>query len=194
MCSRHYHLAVTSPCSEEGCTEPSISHGLCSKHHTRWLRHGDASTVAFIKGDIEARFWSHVDRRADDECWPWTGYVDDSGYGIFTVDGTQRPAHRWAYIHFVGPILDGLTVDHVKDWGCTRKDCVNFLTHLEVVTNRENILRGDGPAGVNARKTHCIHGHEFTSENTLVRKNGGRTCRTCKRAADKRLRDKKRLI
>lgn len=49
---------------------------------------------------------------------------------------------------------------------------------MEIVTRRENILRGTGPTAVNAAKTHCIHGHEFTPENTLPNQ-GARKCRTC---------------
>jgi hypothetical protein len=48
---------------------------------------------------------------------------------------------------------------------------------LEAVTNRENMLRGVGVCALNARKTHCKHGHEFTPENTYRVKNGGRACK-----------------
>lgn len=165
----------------DGCTEVTLAKGLCTKHYYRQKRHGSVDAVAFIKGDDEARFWSHVDRRGDSECWPWTASTDRKGYGIFRMPERPFPAHRWAYNRFVAPVPDDMTVDHVKDWGCTRKDCVNFLAHLEVVTNEENVMRGDGACAVNARKTHCIRDHEFTPSNTMVRKNGGRTCRACKR-------------
>ncbi|NED52837.1 HNH endonuclease, partial [Micromonospora aurantiaca] len=67
----------------------------------------------------------------------------------------------------------------VTDHLCRNRACVN-VTHLEIVTNRINILRGETLQAANAAKTHCIRGHEFTPENTYV-KNGGRDCRTCAR-------------
>lgn len=145
---------------------------------TRRTAHGD-----------EARFWSHVDRRGPDECWPWTAYKDRWGYGYFRVEGRLRPVHRWAYSHFVVPVPDHLTVDHVRTRGCTRKDCVNFLAHLEPVPMIVNVIRGNGVCALNARKTHCKRGHEFTTSNTHIRPDGSRSCRTCVR-----LRNKSRYI
>lgn len=89
-------------------------------------------------------------------------------------DGSQPLAHRVFYEHHVGPIPLGLTIDHL----CKVTRCVN-PDHLEPVTQRVNTLRGDGPSAVNARKTHCPHGHEYTPDNTYVRKAGGRICKTC---------------
>jgi hypothetical protein len=187
MCWKHYRASRPLSCSVDDCSKTVTAAGLCVVHYTRQQRYGDVSTTAFIKGDDEARFWSHVDRRGDDECWPWTAYTDRKGYGVFNVEGRPRPVHRWAYHHFVGPVPDEMTIDHVRARGCTRKDCVNFLSHLEIVTNKENVMRSDGACATNARKTHCIRDHEFTSENTLVRKNGGRTCRACKKLREQGL-------
>lgn len=136
--------------------------------------------MAVIRGDIEARFWSHVDRRGDNECWPWTSYTDSQGYGVFKVDRKNQMAHRWGYDRFVAPVPRHLTIDHVKAWGCLRKDCVNFLAHLEVVPGTVNVIRGNGVCAINARKTHCKRNHEFTPSNTLIRTDGSRYCRTCK--------------
>ena len=88
-------------------------------------------------------------------------------------------AHRWSYEYFVGSIPKDLTIDHL----CRNTLCVN-PKHLDPVTRKENILRGEGFAARNARKTHCIYGHEFTKLNTyLQRENGGvwRKCRKCRR-------------
>ncbi len=186
LCNKHYRQSLGKTCSECPSTHV-VAQGLCVTHYTRKQRHGDVETVAFIKGDDDARFWSHVDRRGDNECWPWTSYKDRKGYPIFRLPESPRRAHRWAYERFVGPIPEGMTIDHVRDKGCTRKDCVNFLMHLEVVTNEVNVMRGSGAGAVNARKTHCIRGHEFTPSNTLVRKSGGRTCRTCKKLREQGL-------
>lgn len=85
-------------------------------------------------------------------------------------------AHRYAYEHFIGPIPEGLQVDHL----CRVRNCVN-PDHLEAVTCRENVLRGDGVAAANARATHCPQGHAYDEANTYTWTNGGRHCRACAR-------------
>jgi len=137
---------------------------------------------------LENRFWSKVDRRGDDECWPWTAGQNGDGYGLFYVD-RSRPkelAHRFAYELLVGPIPEGLDIDHVSESGCAMRHCMNALAHMEPVTRRENVLRGTGLPAANALKTHCAEGHEFTPENTYVYPDGRhRECRTCKRNRDR---------
>jgi hypothetical protein len=110
-------------------------------------------------------------------CWEWTKGKDIKGYGrcsMFFGGRREQMAHRVSYLLFKGDIPEGLSLDHL----CRNRKCVN-PDHLEPVTNHENILRGEGGAGINARKTHCIHGHEFTPENTIIRSVGGRSCRIC---------------
>lgn len=117
-------------------------------------------------------------------CWLWQAYIDASGYGRFNRGpGISPMAHRYAYEEFVGPIPDGLQLDHVKALGCRHRHCVNPL-HLEPVTHTENVARGISFGAVNATKTHCVSGHEFTPENTITRPDrpGTRECRTCARA------------
>jgi hypothetical protein len=91
-----------------------------------------------------------------------------------------------AYELAIGPIPEGLTIDHL----CRNRGCVN-PAHLEAVTNRTNLLRGDGIAALNARKTHCKRGHEFTPENTYVWREGTRACRACHTAQEQARRQKK---
>jgi hypothetical protein len=130
------------------------------------------------------RFWAKVDKNGPNGCWLWTAALTSAapgqaGYGLFTE---RKPkgvrAHRFAYELLVGPIPEGLQLDHL----CRVRHCVN-PAHLEPVTQRENILRSPvTPPGINARKTHCKHGHEFTPENTYREKRTNkRHCRECHR-------------
>lgn len=137
--------------------------------------------------EASIRFWSKVDRGEHDECWPWTACDDGrGGYGVFWLRGRNVLAHRVAYMDANGPIPDGLQIDHL----CRNRRCCN-PNHLEPVTIRTNVLRGIGVTAENARKTHCIHGHEFTPENTVHRPAGGRSCRACDNAKARRYRTRK---
>lgn len=106
-------------------------------------------------------------------CWLWRGARDKDGYSSFTVEGMKVRAHKW-YFEFVNN-RKVILLDHL----CRRRSCVNPL-HLEEVSNQENLLRSSITfASMNLSKTHCVNGHEFTIENTYIRRNGCRTCRKC---------------
>jgi 5-methylcytosine-specific restriction endonuclease McrA len=109
-------------------------------------------------------------------CWQWTGYIDYDGYARYPTAwfSPHRRAHKVSYILFKGEIPEDMTIDHL----CRNRSCVNFA-HLEVVTRKENVLRGIGPSAINARKTRCKNGHLFDDKNTIIRKNGNRDCRIC---------------
>lgn len=107
-------------------------------------------------------------------CRLYLGHLNPNGYGQIKIHERCRQAHRVAYECFVGPIPDGLTLDHL----CRNRACINER-HLEPVPARVNTLRGFGFPGVNARKTHCLRGHAYTTDNTLIMNNGARRCRQC---------------
>lgn len=125
---------------------------------------------------------SEIERNAT-ACIPWAGRIDRDGYGRFG-DGL---AHRHVYQEVVGPIPIGLDLDHTCHTracrggvGCLHRRCVN-PDHLEPVTRRENTLRGNAPTVDLAKRTHCKHGHRYTTENTRIDRHGVRLCRTCDR-------------
>lgn len=114
-------------------------------------------------------------------CWRWTANTLPNGYGRFWLNGEKRYAHRAAYEMFVGPIPPGLQVDHL----CRSRRCVN-PAHLEAVSQRVNILRGESPYARRKRQDSCLRGHPFTEANTYVKPNGTRRCKECHREAKRR--------
>lgn len=131
------------------------------------------------------RFWSKVQIGGPDECWLWKASLQSQDYGAFNLNGRSVSAHRLAYELVVGPIPDGLTIDHVKARGCRHRHCVN-PAHLEPVTQAENNRRKDEQEPLTATRkraqTHCHRGHPFDAANTIVRENGTRHCRACHNA------------
>ena len=113
-----------------------------------------------------------------DGCWVWTGANNGVGYGVVGRGGRegQTYVHRVMYEYHRGPIPDGLILDHL----CRNRGCAN-PSHLEPVTHRENLRRGFGVTGINARKTVCAQGHPFDEANTYVYASGARSCRACAR-------------
>jgi hypothetical protein len=120
-------------------------------------------------------------------CIIWTGSTSD-GYGVLYINDVGRVAHRLLYEILVGPVPDGLELDHTchtealdcPGGQCIHRRCIN-PNHMEAVTPAINKLRGRSPIAANAFKTHCPHGHEYSEENTYRKANGQRICRECRR-------------
>ena len=119
--------------------------------------------------------------RVDGECWRWTG-AHTRSYGTIGLKPYHRTvyAHRFAYEYFVGPIPDGLEVDHVVTRGCRFRDCVN-PAHLEVVDRRTNVLRSENFAAKQARRTHCPANHAYDKVSISASGRRRRRCSTCAR-------------
>jgi hypothetical protein len=123
-------------------------------------------------------------------CWEWRGCVNHRGYGLAWDGKKLRIVHRVAYEELVGPIPDGLQIDHL----CRNRPCIN-PAHLEPVTALTNVLRSaNGERGKNlvamqASKTHCPQGHPYSGDNLYTsetRPRSGRQCKECRRAATRR--------
>lgn len=115
------------------------------------------------------RFYDKV--LVGDGCWEWQGNKHRR-YGQFWHDGKTVRAHRWSYEYHVGPIPEGLAIDHI----CENPSCVRW-DHLTPATPKENTARYI--ASGRAHKTHCKYGHLFTEETTQWRPNGRRYCKEC---------------
>lgn len=148
----------------------------------RYPHHGTAMQRIESRRVIE-------DRGYITPCWIYTGARSRYGYGKVWVGSKADGTNRMVSVHIVvwenthGRVPEGMELDHL----CRQPPCHN-PDHLEPVTHRENLLRGEGIAAKHAATTHCTQGHEYTPENTYWRRraNGGRSrrCRACTRAAN----------
>jgi hypothetical protein len=176
FCSRAcYFLAHRKP--DHVCERCGLTFRLpSSKRPGRFCSRACLSAAVRIGPDA---FWAKVNKDGPvpehcpglGPCWLWTGAATN-GYGRASLDGEPMLAHRAAWKLNGRVFTDGFVLDHL----CRTPACVR-PTHLEEVTDAENIRRGQGASAQNAQKTHCIRGHD----NWWTRANGWRFCRTCRR-------------
>lgn len=152
LCKLHYHRsrsgkAMDDPvrmkripgaiCRMDDCVQPVYvaQSGLCNVHYLRLRRKGDADAPpAFIKNDDLRRYWSYVEKRGPDDCWPWTGGTRD-GYGRLKVDGRMAEATRF----LVGVVLgEPLSDDDEVCHHCDNPPCQN-RRHLFIDDHLGNI-------------------------------------------------------
>lgn len=152
---------------------------LPDKPDSKYLKHKTREIV-------ESVFWSNVTKT--ENCWIWTGYVSNFGYGRFFYWSTEWSAHRLSFLYSGQKLHGHLVLDHI----CRNRLCVN-PEHLRQVPQRVNALSGIGITARNHAKTHCDYGHEFSGENLKVDpRTSARSCRICnnRRAAEWRERKK----
>lgn len=130
------------------------------------------------------RLWAKIEPEPMSGCWLWTAAVNPKGYGQAKYQGRNQPAHRitWEVLGGNSSTL-GLTLDRL----CKVRCCVN-PAHLRELPLRDNILIGNGPCAVNARKIHCIHGHSYWAH----RLRHGKPVRVCKVCESCHQREKRR--
>jgi len=122
----------------------------------------------------------HMLRRISEgpgNCWILRGSAKHHPYGYqsVSINNSSVLAHRFAYETLVGPIPEGLQIDHL----CKVTSCVN-PEHMEAVTGEVNVARSNCTSAVNSRKTHCKYGHELSGSNLYIRPdNGKRQCKAC---------------
>ena len=174
-------------CSIDGCERAHECRGWCSMHYQRWKRHGHPHACQVLQWP--ANFLERLLPQPNGCIWH-DSEPRSTGYCLVWTKGRAIGAHVAAMLLAGVEIPDGHTVDHVcpneadppcmDGDACLHRRCVNW-EHLRVVPTGTNILAGNSPWAINARKTHCKHGHEFTSENTRIRSDGSRQCRACAR-------------
>jgi hypothetical protein len=160
-------------CSVDGCDKKARARSFCVNHYAKWQRNGTPDGNPRISNrslSLAARLERRSERDPVTGCWLWQG-TRHGGYGYIQYKGRRQLVHRASYKVHVGPIPNGLEIDHL----CGVRRCLN-PEHLEPVTHAENQRRKA------ETKTHCVHGHEYTGDNVGVT-NGSRYCRACRREA-----------
>lgn len=149
------------------------------------------SKFGLLSDKLWERFWSKVNKAGPvpdlhpelGPCWIWTANKNRQGYGLFWITRVNYlKAHRVSFEEAFGPCPEGLEPDHL----CRVRACVH-PNHMEAVTKVENTMRGFSPPAINARKTHCVHGHPFSGSNLKIRRRGisdqrpARRCIACEK-------------
>lgn len=124
-------------CAVDDCEQRSKCHGWCNVHYMRWYKHGDPLFPTLARGAPLADRLIWYSRDGANGCRVWIGEIIWNGYGRVYGHGKKVLAHRASYETFVGPIPEGLQIDHL----CRNRACI-LPTHLEPVTASENSRRG----------------------------------------------------
>jgi hypothetical protein len=179
------------PCVIEGCERLAAARTLCRLHYDRAKKAAALPPLRTMtrRGYIESK----IQRNKSNACWEWTDHLK-RGYGSASWNGERTGAHRFSYETFVGPIPDGLHIDHL----CRNRRCVN-PEHLEPVTLGENSRRGVLYPSITGIRGCGRHGQidGFIGESNN-RGRGKRTrawrCRICQRERSRKSKAKRRAL
>lgn len=145
------------------------------------------SVIAFDVEDLRSHLTEYQMSKiivTNDGCWYWDGAKNSRGYSSICYKRRVWTGHRLTYTLLVGQIPDGLIIDHqchTAECGlgdfCKHRACIN-PAHVKPATHKENYARGNR-LHTQRTQTHCLNNHEFTTENTYIKPDGTRRCRTC---------------
>lgn len=135
-------------CFIEGCGRIQAALGLCQSHRRQEIAGEPFREIRKVNQKPSERFLTYVEKT--ETCWKWTGGLTSLGYGKFSLNRRLVSAHRFSYENSVGPIPEGLFVDHI----CFNKSCVN-PDHLRLVTRKQN---GEHRRGASSNSKSGIRG------------------------------------
>lgn len=149
-------MKPTRICSIDGCPRAVLQRGWCSLHYGAWRRYGDPNAPlkrTALLHTLEERIANKTAIDPHTGCWVWTAGLSAGGYAYLYHQGKRYRAHRLAYEHYIGPIPDGLVLDHA----CHNTACVN-PAHLRPVTVKQNT---ENRSGVRSDNTSGYTGVSF---------------------------------
>lgn len=148
-------------CKIDECDRPSRSFGWCVSHYQRWRRSGNPLPPAPIPPLV--RYWEQVDTSGGTHaCWPWIGFRDKNGYGVFSTGNRHYLATRWGYANRIGPIPDGHFICH----RCDNPPCQNDR-HWFTGTHADNMA--DKLAKGRQRNVRGVRQHDAKLNDEWVR-------------------------
>lgn len=191
--------STRGPCDFPGCGRPRSGFGLCQQHLKQKKRGQELQPINIKirpKGTPPRILYDEFpcpNSNLEGPCHIFRGNISkgsDGGYGTVGFNGKVVKVHRYVYERDIGPIPDGMKIDHQ----CRNRACCN-VQHLRCVTNQvnatENVVNHQWQ--VMAARTHCKNGHEFTPENTVpLKTSNGRGCRACNRVKRLRFEERRR--